>query len=90
MLTVEWLEPAFEDLEKIVDYIAIHNPSAAYDLEHHIIQLAESLADHPYKGISGRVAGTREYLVHPNYWLIYEVTDRIRIKGILHTRKFYP
>jgi plasmid stabilization system protein ParE len=52
MLTVEWLEPAFEDLEKIIDYIANHNPSAAYDLEHHIIQLAESLADHPYKGIS--------------------------------------
>lgn len=79
-----------EDLEVITDYIAAHNSTAAYELEDHILHSAESLAEHPYKGISGRVAGTRELLVHPNYWLIYEVAYYIKITGVLHTRKLYP
>lgn len=81
---------AIEDLETITDYIAAHNPVAAYALEDHILHSAESLAEYPYKGISGRVAGTRELLVHPNYWLIYEVAHCIKITGVLHTRKLYP
>lgn len=90
MLIVEWTPNAIEDLEAISDYIAEHNPIAAYNLEDHILKCAESLSEHPYKGVSGRIVGTREMLVHPNYWLIYEVSDMIKIKGVLHTRKSYP
>lgn len=90
MLIVEWTPLAAENLEMIIDYIAEHNPVAAYDLEDHILKSAESLAEHPYKGRSGRVAGTRELLVHPNYWLIYEISDLVKINGVLHTRTLYP
>ena len=79
MLIVKWQPTAVEDLEAIIDYIANHNTVAAYDLEDHILQSAEDSAEHPYKGRNGRRAGTRELLVHPNYWLVYEVSDLIRI-----------
>ncbi|EEC0797790.1 type II toxin-antitoxin system RelE/ParE family toxin [Salmonella enterica subsp. enterica] len=90
MLIVKWLPTAAEDLEAIIDYIAQFNTVAAYDLEDHILKSAESLAEHPYKGRDGRKAGTRELLVHPNYWLVYEVSDSIKIANVLHTRKLYP
>lgn len=90
MLIVEWTPDAVDDLEAITDYIADHNVVAAYNLEDHILKCAENLSEHPYLGISGRVVGTRELLVHPNYWLIYQVSDLIKITAILHTRKLYP
>ena len=90
MLIVKWQPTAAEDLEEIIDYIAERNPVAAYELEDHILKSAESLAEQPYKGRGGRVAGTRELLVHPNYWLVYEISDLIKITNVVHTRKLYP
>ena len=90
MLIVKWQPTAVEDLEAIIDYIANHNTVAAYDREDHILQSAEDLAEHPYKGRNGRRAGTRELLVHPNYWLVYEVSDLIRITNVIHTSRLYP
>lgn len=90
MLIVKWQPTAVEDLEAIIDYIANHNTVAAYDLEDHILQSAEDFAEHPYKGRNGRRAGTRELLVHPNYWLVYEVSDLIRITNVIHTSRLYP
>jgi plasmid stabilization system protein ParE len=54
-------------------------PIAAYDLEDHIFESAKNLSNYPYMGVSGRALGTRELLVHPNYWIVYEVTDVISI-----------
>lgn len=40
---------------------------------------------------SGRVAGTREALVHPNYIMVYRVTaEAVRVLRIIHTRQLYP
>lgn len=39
----------------------------------------------------GRVAGTREALITPNYVLIYRVhADVIEILNVKHTRQQYP
>ena len=40
---------------------------------------------------TGRVEGTREAVVHPNYILIYRVaTDAVEIVAVVHARQEYP
>jgi toxin ParE1/3/4 len=52
---------------------------------------AERLAEHPYMYRAGRLPGTREAVVHPNYILIYRVeSDTVRVVGFIHTRREYP
>ncbi len=39
----------------------------------------------------GRVPGTREAVLHPNYILIYEVSfDTVLIRSMIHARREYP
>jgi len=40
---------------------------------------------------TGRIPGTCEIVVHPNYLVIYAVeTDRIEVLNVLHARQCYP
>ena len=40
---------------------------------------------------SGRVEGTREALVHPNYLLVYRVgVESVEIINVVHARQQYP
>lgn len=91
MLTLVWRETALEDLEAIVGFIADRNFEAAQRLLALIESCAERLPDHPLMYRRGRVDGTREAIVHPNYILIYRVTaDRVEIINIVHARQNYP
>lgn len=38
----------------------------------------------------GRVSGTREAVVTPNYVLVYRVTEIIEVLAALHARQQYP
>jgi len=38
----------------------------------------------------GRMPGTREIVVRPNYLVIYRVTDQIDILAVLHARQKFP
>jgi plasmid stabilization system protein ParE len=52
---------------------------------------AERLPSHPFMYRPGRVAGTREAVVHPNYILVYRVGEElIEILAVLHARQQYP
>ena len=91
MQTVRWTEEATTDLVEIVDYIEQRNAAAAQSLHAAIVQSAENLPLMPYLFRAGRVPGTREIVVHPNYIVVYQVgSDVIDILRILHSRQQYP
>lgn len=91
MLRLVWSAEALDDLEAIIGYIADRNLDAAGRLQDMIEHVAEQLPEHPYLYRVGRVPGTREAVVHPNYILIYRVdADLIDILAVLHARQQYP
>jgi len=52
---------------------------------------AQSLPLMSYLFRLGRVPGTREHVVHPNYIVVYQVGDDvIDILRVLHSRQQYP
>ena len=90
-LRIIWRQSARADLAAIVQFVAERNPYAARELKERIQSGVIPMADHPYMGREGRVPGTREWLAHPNYWVIYRVQlERIDIAAILHARHEYP
>jgi len=91
MLRLEWLPSARDDLADILLYIEQRNPRAAVNLRQIIEAGAEKLPFMPLAFRSGRVSGTREYLVHPNYILVYRITgDTVEVVRIMHARREYP
>ena len=91
MQHVVWLETASHDLDQILGYIEERNLLAALDLQESIEYAASQLPFHPYLYRLGRVPGTRELVVHPNYLVIYRVTvSSIEIINVLHARQQYP
>jgi len=91
MLSVRWSAKALEDAEAMASFIARNNPAPADRMTDLIFEAAEKLGSGPYLYRSGREAGTREAVVHPNYILVYAVqADAIRILRLLHARQQYP
>ena len=91
MQTVRWSDEATTDLVEIIDFIEQRNALAAKSLHAAIIQSAENLPLMPYLFRPGRVAGTREHVVHPNYIVVYQVgNESVDILRVLHSRQQYP
>ena len=52
---------------------------------------ADTIVEHPWLYRAGRVAGTREMVVHPNYIVIYRIERAaIEIVDVIHARRNYP
>ena len=86
-----WLSSARRDVETIITYIAERNVDAAQRLKLQIEDCAERLPDHPFMYRTGRVSGTREAMVHPNYILIYRVAaEAVEVVSLVHARQEYP
>ena len=77
MKRLVWRAQSLDDLEAIITYIAERNVTAAQRLQAAIEACANALPAHPLAFRPGRVAGTREAVVHPNYILIYRVLDEM-------------
>ena len=82
-MRVIWLPRAEANLLHIVEYIAADNVDAALALAKLIRARAEQLGQPPTLFRKGRVRGTREMLVHPNYVVVNRVRARIKRIEIL-------
>ena len=76
VLELEWREAARADLLGIIDYIANDNADAATDLLVEIEEKVERLRERPKLYRRGRVPGTRDLVVRPNYIVVYAEDDR--------------
>ena len=91
MLPVHWLANASNNLATIIEFIAERNEAAAAHLLNDIERATSQLPQHPYLYRPGRLAGTREIVVHPNYIVVYRVCPNvIEIIAVLHSRQQYP
>lgn len=91
ILKLLWTRLAAQDRRDIRTYIARHNPAAALALDLSISDSTARLSTHPALGREGRVAGTRELVIHPNYVVVYDLTaDCVRVLRLLHARRQWP
>jgi toxin ParE1/3/4 len=87
----EWREAARADLLAIVDYISDDNPNAAQQLKDEIEEKVSRLPEHPKLYKPGRVDGTREMIVRPNYIVVYtEDGSDLVILRVLHAAQQWP
>lgn len=86
-MIVEWLPRAVEQLLSIIDYVSEDSP-AAVELGQSIREKTTTLATYPNRYRVGRVRGTREMVVMPNYIVVYRVAgDRVQILRVRHARQ---
>ncbi len=90
-MRVIWTPDALQDRTDIWDYIATDNPTAAATMDALFSDAANRLRDHPKMGKPGRIAGTRELVVHESYRLVYEIqSETIWLLVLIHTARQWP
>lgn len=90
-MKLKWTDPAIADRMAIYDYLASKNPIAAAEIDALISAAASQLSRNPSNGKVGRVSGTREWVIHHFYLLIYEVkNDLLIILAVVHSRRQWP
>jgi len=83
MYSVILSDAAQTDLDNIVQYIAVHNPTAAEKLGLELIDLAMSLQTFPYRGSRVRKHPGVRKLVHSSYVITYRVREPNRTVEVL-------
>jgi toxin ParE1/3/4 len=90
-LKVRWRPAAEADRDGIIDYIAQDDPVAAIDLGDAIDRRVAELPNQPKLYRVGRLRGTREMVVHPNYIVVYRIVrGEIEILRVLHSARQRP
>ena len=91
MPELEWRQTARDDLRSIIGYIASDSPAAALALWEEIETKVGHLAEEPKLYRPGRVVGTREMVVRPNYIVVYlESPKAVTILRVLHAARMWP
>ena len=91
MPNLKWKATAIADLLAIVDYISDDNPDAAQALKDEIEAKTSRLPDNPRLYRVGRVDGTREMVVRPNYIVVYaDNASAVTILRVLHSAQQWP
>jgi plasmid stabilization system protein ParE len=90
-MRVEKTDQFQRDLERIVLHVAQDNIDAALALEALIHSQVDKLADPNFPRRPGRVAGTLELVVHPNYIVLLQQTvAAVTALAVMHVARQYP
>ncbi len=90
-MKVLWSLAAEQDRSQIIDFIAAENPLAAIHMDELFAAAAGRLAEHPLMGRNGTIPGTREWIPHESYRLVYEVrSDSVWILALVHNARLWP
>jgi toxin ParE1/3/4 len=88
---LEWRAAARDDLSAIIDHIAAENLPAAIALLDEIETKVRLLPEAPRLYRFGRVEGTREMVVRPNFVVVYAEDARsVTILRMLHAAQQWP
>jgi toxin ParE1/3/4 len=87
-----WTGPALRDLAAARAYIALDNPSAAFQQMEFVFAAVETLPRFPESSRPGRRAGTRELVVNRTPFIVpYRIRgDVIELLRVLHGRQRWP
>ena len=86
-----WRPAAIADRKRITKHIAKDNVIAAIDLADLLLAKALVLDEHPLLGPAGRIKGTRELVVHPNYIVFYRVVGTaVEVLRVKHAAQQWP
>ena len=88
-----WLQRAIQDRDAQLDYIAQDNPQAALKLDEDFSAKVDIAAQRPTLYKPGRVQGTREIVVRPNYIMVYRMEDSgdtLVVLRVLHAAQQWP
>ena len=82
---------ALTDRDAILVHIAQDNPTAAINQDIEFETKAENARKLPTLYKPGRVKGTREIVVRPNYVMVYRVNgDVVEVLRVLHAAQQWP
>jgi toxin ParE1/3/4 len=82
---------ALSDRDAIMAFIAQDDPRAAIDLDLEFEAKAENARLRPTLYKAGRIKGTREIVVRPNYVMVYRVSgDGVEVLRVLHATQQWP
>jgi plasmid stabilization system protein ParE len=76
MADVVWPDAVLDQLDQIVAYIELFDPTAAERISRRVFDLGDGLADFPHRGRPVG-DGSREMVTVPPYVLRYEVVDDV-------------
>jgi len=87
-MALRWTRTALRTLDEIAAFIAQDKPARAQSFVRELRMKIERLEQFPDLGRVGRVAGTRELVLHANYLVIYRHRDgQVDILRIHHVAR---
>lgn len=93
-MKVIWTPEALRDREDIWDYLVERSPVSAIEIDDLFALTAERLQRFPYLGHEGDILGTREFIPHELYRLVYEIVptdpEQLWILALVHTSRLWP
>ena len=91
-MKLKWSLHAQSDRSRIYDYLGAESPRAAILVDERIANAIAVLKKFPEIGCPGRIAGTRELVIHRTpYLAAYLVAaDTVRILRLLHGAQIWP
>jgi addiction module RelE/StbE family toxin len=76
------------DRDHILQTIAEESPLSAAAIDELFSSSLQNIAAFPRMGKPGMIDGTREFIVHENYRIVYQVeSDSITVSAITHTSR---